>query len=88
MAEWWARVSDVMPWWAWMLLSGLALVGFALSWASALAVISAAGTNHGVLTPRQRRMARYASMASLASIPLTAALGLFSLLAAAWALFT
>jgi hypothetical protein len=53
-----------------------------------LAVISAAGSNHGVLTPRQRRMARYASMASLAAIPLTAALGLFAILSAAWALFT
>ncbi|GAB3735615.1 hypothetical protein GCM10028794_15290 [Silanimonas algicola] len=88
MAEWWTQVSGVVPWWAWLLVSGAALVGFALSWASALAVISAAGANHGVLTPRQRRMARYASMASLASIPLTAAVGLFALLAAAWALFT
>jgi hypothetical protein len=33
-------------------------------------------------------MARYASMASLAAIPLTAALGGFALLAAAWAFFT
>lgn len=88
MVDWWTRVAGVVPWWAWLLLCGLSLVGFALAWASALAVISAAGANHGVLTPRQRRMARYASMASLAAIPLTAAVGLFALLAAAWVLFT
>lgn len=87
MVEWWTQVAGVVPWWAWVLVSGLALIGFTLSWASALAVISAAGSNHGVLTPRQRRMARYASIASLAAIPLTAAIGGFALLAAAWALF-
>ena len=88
MVEWWTNVAGWMPWWDWVLASGLALIGFTLSWASALAVISAAGANHGVLTPRQRRMARYASMASLAAIPLTALLGLFAILSAAWALFT
>ena len=88
MIEWWTNVAGVLPWWAWLLVSGLALIGFTLSWASALAVISAAGSHHGVLTPRQRRMARYASLASLASIPATAALGVFALLSAAWALFT
>ena len=88
MVEWWTNVAGWLPWWAWIIASGLALVGFTLSWASALAVISAAGANHGVLTARQRRMARYLSMASLAAIPLTAALGLFAILSAAWALFT
>lgn len=87
MVEWWSQVAGLVPWWGWILVSGVALVGFTLSWASALAVISAAGANYGVLTPRQRRMARYASMASLAAIPFTAALGLFALLAAAWAFF-
>ena len=88
MIDWWTRVAGIVPWWAWLVLSLLALIGFTLSWASALAVISAAGANHGVLTPRQRRMARYASIASLAAIPLTAAFGLFALLSAGWALFT
>jgi 2-methylisocitrate lyase-like PEP mutase family enzyme len=88
MAAWWSNVAGVMPWWAWVIASGIAAIGFTLSWASALAVISAAGANHGSLTHRQRRMARYASMASLAAIPLTAGVGLFALLTAAWALFT
>ena len=63
-------------------------MAFTFAWASALAVLSAAGTNHGTLTRRQQRMARYYSMASLAAIPLTAAVGLFAVLAGAWTLFT
>lgn len=86
MAGWWDAVAGVMPWWAWALGAGLAFAGFALAWMSALAVLSAAGTHHGTLTPRQRRLARYASIASLAAVPVTAAIGLFALLAAAWSL--
>ncbi|HAI59930.1 MAG TPA: hypothetical protein DCM32_08660 [Xanthomonadaceae bacterium] len=86
MAAWWDAVTAVMPWWAWALGAALAFAGFTFAWVSALAVLSAAGTHHGTLTPRQRRLARYASIASLAAVPLTAAVGLFALLAAAWAL--
>lgn len=86
MVAWWNAVAGLLPWWAWALASLLALAGFTLAWASALAVLSAAGTHHLTLSPRQRRLARYASIASLAAVPLTAAFGLFALLAAAWAL--
>lgn len=87
MIEWWASVAELMPWWAWLIVAGAALVAFTFAWASALAVIAAAGANHGTLTRRQQRMARYASMASLAAIPLTAVVGLFALLAGAWSAF-
>jgi len=88
MIGWWTAVAELMPWWAWLLAAAAALFAFTFAWASALAVMTAAGANHGTLTRRQRRMARYASMAALAAIPLTAAIGLFTLLAGAWSLFT
>lgn len=88
MIDWWTSITDVMPWWGWLLASGAAFAAFTFSWASVLAVVSAAGANHGSLTRRQQRMARWWSLASLASIPLTAAIGLFALLAGAWSLFT
>jgi len=86
MAGWWSDIAGWMPWWAWWVGSLMALIGFTLAWASALAVLSAAGTHHANLTRRQQRMARYWSLASLAAIPLTALLGLFTLLAGAWSL--
>ncbi len=88
MIEWWSSVAEVMPWWGWAIAAAAALMAFTFAWASALAVLSAAGSNHGTLTRRQQRMARYYTMASLAAIPLTAAVGLFAVLAGAWTLFT
>lgn len=88
MLEWWTSLSELMPWWLWLLLAFAAGVGFHVSGMAALAVISAAGTHHDHLTTRQRRMARYASMASLAALPITAVIGLVALLAAGWALLT
>ncbi len=88
MLVWWGSVVAWMPFWAWLIVSAAAFAAFTVAWASALLVISAAGTNHGSLTRRQRRMARYASFASLAAVPLCAAIGLLALLAAAWPLLT
>lgn len=87
MIDWWNSVAEVVPWWGWLLVSLAAFVAFTFAWASALAVMTAAGANHDSLTPRQRRMARYAALAALAATPLTAVIGLFTLLAGAWSLF-
>jgi hypothetical protein len=82
MLEWWSAVADLLPWWLWLLVALAAAVGFHVAGMAALAVISAAGTHHDHLTSRQRRMARYASKASLAALTLAAATGAFALLTA------
>ncbi|MCE2944904.1 MAG: hypothetical protein ACK5VV_05035 [Lysobacteraceae bacterium] len=81
-----ASVALFLPWWAWLLLSFASGVGFALGWATALASLSAYGSNYRVLSARQRRMGRGLALLSLLAVPVFAVAGIAGLVAAAWRL--
>lgn len=78
------HLIEAVPWWVWLLAVLAAVPAFLMAWVSALAIGSAAGANHALLTPRQRRLGSYGYWASLLAIPTTAAFGLACLAALLW----
>lgn len=86
MVEALADVASLLPWWAWLLVSLASAMACALGWATALASLSAYGTNYRLLSTRQRAMGRGLAMLSLLAVPVFALLGVLGLGAAAWRL--
>lgn len=82
-----AAVVGALPWWAWLLAALACFGGFTLAWMSVLAVYTAYGANYRAMSPRQRRLGRFATLLTLLAVPVTAVLGVAMLAAAAWGLW-